>query len=116
MTCCERLHADVKKSSKVAPYSHLSYVGAFFCSCGGGALSSGLSLLTEQMPAEALAAFSSAASLGHPAAHAAAAALHFEGAVGRDGTVIDGDNSKAHAMCAALCRLHTIVTRTPTQC
>jgi hypothetical protein len=60
----------------------------------------GLSLLTEQMPAEALAAFSSAASLGHPAAHAAAASVHFEGAVGRDGSVIDGNFSKAYAMCA----------------
>lgn len=61
----------------------------------------GLSLLAEQMPAEALAAFTSAASLGHPAAHAAAAAVHFEGAVARDGSAVDCNSSKAYDMCVA---------------
>jgi hypothetical protein len=60
----------------------------------------GLSLLAEQMPAEALAALTSAASLGHPAAHAAAAAVHFEGAVARDGSAVDSNSSKAYDMCA----------------
>jgi hypothetical protein len=59
----------------------------------------GLSLLAEQMPAEALAAFTSAASLGHPTAHAAAAAVHFEGAVARDGSAVDCNSSKAYDMC-----------------
>ena len=59
----------------------------------------GLSLLAEQMPAEALAAFTSAASLGHPAAHAAAAAVHFEGAVARDGSAVESNSSKAFDMC-----------------
>ena len=58
----------------------------------------GLSLLAEQMPAEALAAFTSAASLGHPAAHAAAAAVHFEGAVARDGSAVESNSSKAYDM------------------
>ena len=60
----------------------------------------GLSLLAEQMPAEALVAFTNAASLGHPAAHAAAAAVHFEGAVARDGSAVDCNSSKAYDMCA----------------
>ncbi len=59
----------------------------------------GVSLLAQQLPVEALAAFSRAAALGHPAAHAAAAAVHFEGAVARDGTVVDGDCVKAYDMC-----------------
>ncbi len=65
------------------------------------AYSEGVRLLSAQSPIEALAAFTRAASLGHPAAHAAAAALHFEGAVARDGTVVDSDFVKAYDMSAA---------------
>jgi hypothetical protein len=60
----------------------------------------GMSLLAAQSPIEALAAFNLAASLGHPAAHAAAAAVYFEGSVARDGTVVDGNHVKAYDMCA----------------
>jgi hypothetical protein len=58
----------------------------------------GVSLLAAQSPIEALAAFTRAASFGHPAAHAAAAALFFEGAVACDGTVADSDFVKAYDM------------------
>ncbi len=60
----------------------------------------GQGLLAAQSPIEALAAFNVAASLGHPASHAAAAALYFEGSVARDGTVVDGNHIKAYDMCA----------------
>jgi TPR repeat protein len=59
----------------------------------------GLKLLSAQSTSEALAAFTRAASIGHPAAHAAAAALYFEGGVERDGKVVDGDFVKAYDMC-----------------
>ena len=65
-----------------------------------GIYGEGLSLLAERQPERAAAAFSRAAALGHPAAHAAAAAIYFEGAVAGDGSVIDGDVIKAYTMCA----------------
>jgi TPR repeat protein len=64
-----------------------------------GIYSEGLALLAEHQPARAAEAFSRAAALGHPAAHAAAAAIYFEGAVSGDGTVVDGDVIKAYDMC-----------------
>jgi hypothetical protein len=68
------------------------------------AYNEGVSLLAAQSPIQALAAFTRAASLGHPAAHAAAAALHFEGAVARDGTVADSDFVKAYDMYVSAAR------------
>lgn len=59
----------------------------------------GVGMLAQGLPAEALAAFSRAAMLGHAASHAAAAAIHFEGAVAFDGSVIDSDCVKAYDMC-----------------
>ncbi len=60
--------------------------------------SEGVDLLAQRRPADALAAFTRAALLGHAAAHAAAAAIYFEGAVAHDGRVIDGDYIKAFDM------------------
>ena len=65
----------------------------------GDIYNDGVSLLAAQLPVEALAAFTRAAELGHVAAHAGAAAVHFEGAVGRDGTIVDGNCVKAFDMC-----------------
>jgi hypothetical protein len=59
----------------------------------------GESLLLQRRPAEALAAFTQAAALGHVPAHAAAAALHFEGGVAHDGSAVDCNFVEAYSMC-----------------
>jgi TPR repeat protein len=68
-------------------------------STAGDIYRTGLSLLADHQPARALEAFCRAAALGHPGAHAAAAAIYFEGAVAADGSVVDGDVARAYEMC-----------------